>query len=272
MPPVSQAPAEPVVTGEETSVARSARGVVRSGIDRTLSVGYGVFYDYIFERFAAYQKLRREVLALVEAGVPAGTDRSQVRVVDVNCGTGNFTISLAEAGFWALGVDPYAALIDLAREKRAARHLPNMAFQHSDFAVDHLFGAGSFDQVVNIHALYVHPDPLGVLARTHRVLKPGGHAVVVNFTRRLPLVATVRDASARGGLREALGCLLWVMPNALFEATRKPVGPHYWQEDEFARHLTVAGFTVLEMRRTFLNDASLLAWIRKDADAAGQRR
>jgi hypothetical protein len=61
----------------------------------------------------------------------------------------------------------------------------------------------------------------------------------------------------------ALG--LWLVPNALFEAGRKPVGPHYWDEQTFARELRGAGFTVLEMRRTFLNSSSLLVWARKEA-------
>jgi len=42
-----------------------------------------------------------------------------------------------------------------------------------------------------------------------------------------------------------------------------PVGPHYWDENAFAGHLRGAGFTVLEIRRTFLNGASLLVWARK---------
>jgi len=36
-------------------------------------------------------------------------------------------------------------------------------------------------------------------------------------------------------------------------------------EDEFGRNLGAAGFEVLEMRRTFLNGASLLVWARKNA-------
>jgi hypothetical protein len=65
------------------------------------------------------------------------------------------------------------------------------------------------------------------------------------------------------GFLGALRTLLWLLPNACFEAARHPVGPHYWDERRFERELTTAGFTVLELRRTFLARGSLLAWARK---------
>ena len=64
-------------------------------------------------------------------------------------------------------------------------------------------------------------------------------------------------------------CLRWVLPNAIFEAIRRPIGPHYWPEAEFEARLRSAGFTVLDLRRTFFDDVSLLAWVRKDSDQKG---
>ncbi len=252
---------------------------IQWGLDRMLSVGYGVVYDFIFERFPPYQTLLREVLGLLESAVPAGAHRRDVRVLDIGCGPGNFTFTLAQAGFSVVGIDPYDALVDLAREKRRAQHLANLAFRHADLARGDTFREGGFDQVVNIHSLYVHPAPVQLLREVHRVLKPGGHAVFVNFTRRVWLWSSFRDVRGRDGLGAALRCLLWVLPNAVFEVTRKRIGPHYWQEEEFTRHLREAGFTVLELRRTFFGGASLLAWVRKDnpqptssLDVLGARR
>jgi hypothetical protein len=56
-----------------------------------------------------------------------------------------------------------------------------------------------------------------------------------------------------------------VVPNSVFEAARKQVGPTYWEETEFTSHLQAVGFTVLETRRTFLNRASVLVWAKKDS-------
>ena len=235
-------------------------------LQRALTVGYGVVYDYIFDRFAPYQSLSGEVLACVKAGAPADVPRRDVRVLDIACGPGNITLLLAEAGFSAVGADPYAPLIELAREKRRARQLSNVAFQHADVAVGDPRWAGAFDQVVNVHSLYAHPRPIDVLRQACRALKPNGRAVFVNFTRRVPLVPTFQQIRRREGVRSALRCLRWVLPNAIFEATRRRVGPHYWQEATFAAHLHDAGFTVLDKRRTFFDNVSLLAWVRKDSD------
>ena len=142
---------------------------VQWGLDRMVSVGYGVVYDYIVERFRPYQELHDDVLRLVESGVPAGTSRREIRVLDVACGPGNFTLHVAGAGFETVGVDAYAGLVELAREKRRARHLGNLAFRHADLARGGVFPESTFDQVVNIHSLYVQPDPQRFLREVHKV-------------------------------------------------------------------------------------------------------
>jgi ubiquinone/menaquinone biosynthesis C-methylase UbiE len=238
---------------------------VRWGLDRMVSVGYGVVYDYIFESFTPYQDLQREVLQLVEAGAPKAASRRDVRILDLGCGPGNFSLRLAEAGYSVVGLDRYGSLIDLAREKRRAKRLSNIAFQHADLAKGSTFREGSFDQIVNIHSLYVHPAPDQKLKEAYRILKPGGYAVFVNHTRRVTLGSTFVEVHRRESLGAALRSLLWVVPNNVFEATRKRTGPNYWGEAAFTAHLQSAGFTVLETRRTFLNGASLLVWARKDA-------
>jgi SAM-dependent methyltransferase len=246
-------------------VMNSVVGGFQWGLDRMLAIGYGVLYDYIFEQFAPYQALRTEVIDVLESTVPAGTTRRDVHVLDVACGPGNMTVTLGEAGFAATGVDPYAALVDVAREKRRAQNLTNVAFRHGDLARGNTFKAESFDRLVNVHSLYLHGSPARLLEEAHRVLKPGGYAVFVNRTRPVSDWATLRELKAREGLAAALRSLLWVAPNSIFEKARKRSGgPHYWNEDAFGTALRDTGFTVLSMRRTFLHRSSLLAVVRKD--------
>jgi SAM-dependent methyltransferase len=246
--------------------AEVAMGSLRGGVqwtrDRMLSVGYGLVYDYIFEKFGPYQQLQGEVLELVEtAAKTTSPDRRTFQVLDVDCGPGNFTFVLAEAGYTVLGLEPYGALVELAREKRRARRLANLAFSHGDLARLTILRDGSFDQVVNVHSLYAHAAPHALLAHARRVLKPGGHAIFVNHTGPVQPRRTFQELHSREGLGAALRCLLlWLAPHGLFEAARRRIGPHYWNEATFTANLRAAGFTVLEMRRTFLNGASLLAW------------
>jgi len=61
-----------------------------------VAVGYGVVYDYIFERFEPYQSLQQEVLKLVESSVPDSANRREIRILELGCGPGNFALKLAE--------------------------------------------------------------------------------------------------------------------------------------------------------------------------------
>ena len=232
-----------------------------------LAVGHGVVYDYVYPRFSHYQRLQAEIRDLVEAAVPARLERRDVRVLDVGCGRAHLACALAEAGFTVTGLDSYAPLVGAAKGKRRARHLATLAFRHGDLTRGNTFRAGAFDQVVSIHALHAHPTPDRLLREAHRVLKPGGHAVFVNHTRRIGHWPTLREIARRDGLAVALQGLLWVLLNSIFEAAREPVGPHYWDEATFSARLGQAGFEVLDMRRTFLGGASLLVWARKSAEA-----
>jgi SAM-dependent methyltransferase len=248
----------------------SVKAGLQWGLDRMLSLGYGLVYDYIFERFTPYQGLRRDVLALVQAEAPA--DHASVRVLDIGCGPGNFSVMLAEAGFSVIGVDAFDPLITLAQEKRRAQRLTKLAFKHGDLVTDAPFRAEQFDQVINVHFLYAHPEPAAVLRAAYRVLKPGGHAVFVNLTRRVRVWATLRDVSRRDGTMPALRTLVWVLPNTIFETLRRRTGPHYWDEQRMTDHLCEAGFELIALRRTFLDGASLLASVRKPKTAEDPSR
>ena len=246
----------------EVGMGRLLAGV-HWGVDRMLAVGYGLVYDYIFDRFPPYRRLRQEVMALVSEAAGLRSPR-EVRVLDLGCGPGNCAIMLAEAGYSVVGIDAYDPLIALAHEKRRVQRLPNLAFRHADI-LTRPFRADEFDQLVNVHFLYAHADPRAVLREAFRILRPGGTAIFVNLTRRVHTWASLRSIRERFGLAVAVRSMLWVIPNALFESLRRPTGPHYWDERQFAAELAAVGFTLDALRRTFFDSASLLALARKPA-------
>lgn len=109
-------------------------------------------------------------LALV-AEVPVRAART-LRVLDLGCGTGRFTLALAEAGHRVTGVDPARASLDAARAKPGAEQLTWI--EGTSAAIP----SGPFDvAVLTSHvAQFVGTDEAwaAVLADLHRALVPGG--------------------------------------------------------------------------------------------------
>lgn len=229
-------------------------------VERLVAVGYGLTYDAIFRSFAPYRALLAEVLECARWSLEARPVPPSPRVLELGCGTGNFSLALAERGYSVVGEDPYGPLVARARRKAEARRLSNVAFRPGPGA------DGGYDLALSVHVLYAHPDPLRELARAFSRLRQGGHAIVINFAESAPVVATAREVWARQGARAALRSLLWLVPNALFDLLRGRGQSYCWKASEFKACLEDVGFEVLEIRPTFLNGMSLLAWCRKNAE------
>ena len=102
------------------------------------------------------------------------------RVVDVACGTGLVTLSAAAAvgpSGTVLGTDISAGMIELARTAAARSGLDNIRFARMD-AETLERGAAEFDAALCSLGLMYVPDPDAALRELHRVLRPGGRAVV----------------------------------------------------------------------------------------------
>jgi ubiquinone/menaquinone biosynthesis C-methylase UbiE len=108
-------------------------------------------------------------------------------VLDVGCGTGTLAIEVARrvgrTGRVA-GIDPGTEQITRARAKAARRNAP-IDFQIG--VIEQLpFPDRSFDVVFSTLMMHHLPAPLKRqgLAEIARVLKPGGHLVIADFTHR----------------------------------------------------------------------------------------
>jgi ubiquinone/menaquinone biosynthesis C-methylase UbiE len=106
---------------------------------------------------------------LAEAASPA-------TVLDLGCGSGRVTVSLALAGAEATGIDTHAGRLADARE-RARRAGAAARFLEADMDAPLAFADGVFAAVTSRLALMIARDPVATLREAARVLQPGGVVV-----------------------------------------------------------------------------------------------
>jgi ubiquinone/menaquinone biosynthesis C-methylase UbiE len=100
------------------------------------------------------------------------------RVLDMGCGTGRFTVPMAEAGAVVTGLDLSRAMLDVTQGKLAEQGLVADLYEGDMAALP--FEDDSFDVVTSMLALMHIPlaDRGRVFAEAARVLRPGGRLVI----------------------------------------------------------------------------------------------
>ena len=98
-------------------------------------------------------------------------------LVDVACGTGNFTRPYAERAGMTIGLDRSVPMLRSAAQRAEAGAI---AWVRAD-ALRMPIRSGSIDRIHCAGALHLMPDTVGVLREWCRVLKPNGRIVVGTF-------------------------------------------------------------------------------------------
>ncbi|HEX7530129.1 MAG TPA: class I SAM-dependent methyltransferase [Pyrinomonadaceae bacterium] len=130
-----------------------------------------------FERVEAHRYTK-------EWHIPAAADFAGargLRVLEIGCGLGTDGAQFAKAGADYTGVDLTDAAIDLARQRFEGSGLPG-EFRVTD-AENLDFADESFDLVYSHGVLHHTPDTARAVQEIHRVLKPGGRAIVMLYHR-----------------------------------------------------------------------------------------
>ena len=216
---------------------------VRAGYDRWASV-----YDHDHNPLPALEEPHvREALG----------DVRHLDVLDLGCGTGRHTAWLAAAGARVTGVDFSHEMLGRARRKVTGTDVHIIVHDlHEPLPLEDT----SFDAVVSGLVLEHIRDPRAFFMEAHRVLRPGGRAVVSAMHPAMFL----RDSRARftdpdsgevvapGSLSHQLGDLVMAALGAGF--TLRGVG-EYAPEAEFVqrypraeRYLGWPMLVVLELR------------------------
>ena len=102
-------------------------------------------------------------------------------VLEIGCGMGTDGAQFAQAGACYTGIDLTQAAIDLARKRFELSGLEGK-FRVAD-AENLDFADNSFDRVYSHGVLHHTPDTPRAVAEIHRVLRPGGQAVVMLYHR-----------------------------------------------------------------------------------------
>ena len=104
-----------------------------------------------------------------------------LKVLEIGCGLGTDGAQFAEAGADYTGVDLTEAAVELARRRFELFNLPG-SFQTAD-AENLSFPNASFDLVYSHGVLHHTPETEKAIQEIHRVLRPGGRAVVMLYHR-----------------------------------------------------------------------------------------
>lgn len=97
-------------------------------------------------------------------------------ILDIGCGTGNYTCALSEQGLALTGIDPSAHMLDRAQQKSS------MVRWVQGRVEDLPFADGSFDGVLATLTIHHWQDLDRGFAEVSRVLRPGGRFVLFTST------------------------------------------------------------------------------------------
>lgn len=151
----------------------------------------------------AYLAECRDEAARLASELPSGA-----AVLEVAPGPGLFAVELARLGLQVSALDISRTVVEIAREKAAAAQV-SLDVRHGD--VSRMpFEDRSFDLVVTQAAFKNFRRPLDALGEIHRVLRPGGRAVVQDMSREATGADIRREV--RGMAVEGLGALVtrWI--------------------------------------------------------------
>ena len=167
----------------------------------------------------------------------------RARVIEVAPGPGYFAIELAKLGNYEIsGLDISKTFVEIARANAAEAHV-RIDFQHGN-AADMPFAGDTFDFLFCRAAFKNFSEPVRALNEMHRVLKPGGQALIIDL----------RGDASKKSIREAvdqmhLGAVNTMMTKLTF---RFMLLKRAYTKPEFEEMIAETEFRGVEIREDLL--------------------
>lgn len=145
-------------------------------------------WDEVFRSRAWGQYPGEDVIRFVKRGFGAVSDRSQVRLLEVGCGSGANLWFMAREGFCVHGVDGSPTAVALARE-RLDRECPQWSVRGGRIAAGDFvrldYPDGHFDAVLDVVAVCYSSfaEAAQVYRELARVTRPAGRLLSRTFAR-----------------------------------------------------------------------------------------
>jgi ubiquinone/menaquinone biosynthesis C-methylase UbiE len=200
-----------------------------------------------FSRANASQKWRKQSAAMgsgmTEAIVAAAKVAPSTRVLDIACGTGEPSITIArllQGTGEVIGVDISSGPLAVATERARQHGLSNVRFQKAD--VQHLpFPDDSFDRITSRLGVMFFADLPRALQEMHRVLKPGGRLALLAWGKfEQPYFATT------------IGTILKMLPDVELSPAGKSMNK-FGTAGLLAGKMREAGFSQVEENLTYVS-------------------
>jgi ubiquinone/menaquinone biosynthesis C-methylase UbiE len=136
-------------------------------------------YDNIGKIYDSTRKADKKILNGLVTRLLGDKHMKDLRVLDVGCGSGNYTIALKELGFNIEGLDISDTMLAHAKNKNGT------ITWHKGDATKLQFKDGEFDCIVSVLASHHMRDLESAIVELGRVVKKGGKLVLFTSTPEL---------------------------------------------------------------------------------------
>ncbi len=156
-------------------------------LDRFFWDQYSKSYDNLLRYYRPYQDLVQEVCRHVDNYAKGRS----LRILDVGCGTGNYSMELSRRGHKVVGIDFSPSMLNRAQQKMDnGSEWPQFLF--NDLSKILPFIDDSFDAVICINVLYTIPDHEKFIEELRRVARRPSLIVMVNSRKPLSLQSAIK--------------------------------------------------------------------------------